>query len=75
MASKSVMTGTIGRARELSDIAERCNFSIYASDGRITVNAKSLIGVLNLDLQKKWLLTYDGENALLDRYIEKSSVD
>ncbi len=75
MASKRVMAGTIGKARELSDIAERCNFSVFVSDGRITVNAKSLIGMLNLDLQEKWILTYDGENALLDRYIERSSVD
>ena len=75
MSSKRVMAGTIGKVRELSDIAERCNFSIFVSDGRITVNAKSLIGMLNLDLQEKWVLTYDGENALLDRYIEKNAVD
>ncbi len=75
MSSKRVMAGTIGKARELSDIAERCNFSVFVSDGKITVNAKSLIGMLNLDLQEKWILTYDGENALLDRYIERSSVD
>ena len=75
MSSKRVMAGTIGKVRELSDIAERCNFSIFVSDGGITVNAKSLIGMLNLDLQEKWVLTYDGENALLDRYIEKNAVD
>ena len=75
MSSKRVMAGTIGKVRELSDIAERCTFSIFVSDGRITVNAKSLIGMLNLDLQEKWVLTYDGENALLDRYIEKNAVD
>ena len=75
MSSRRVMVGSIGKARELSDIAERCSFSVFVSDGKITVNAKSLIGVLNLDLQQKWGLTYDGENELLERYIEKNSVE
>lgn len=54
------------------EAASRCNFDIDVSYNSYTVDAKSIVGVLGLDLRQTLTVSYNGHDAhfeeMLDRF-------
>lgn len=51
--------------------AARCDFDIDISYNRFTVDAKSIVGVLGLDLNQILTVSYDGYNAEFEKLIKR----
>lgn len=51
--------------------ASKCDFDIDIAYNRYVVDAKSIVGVLGLDLKQTLLVTYNGYNAEFEDYMKK----
>ncbi len=49
--------------------ANRCDFDIDVSYNRFTVDAKSIVGVLGLDLNQVLIVTYNGYDPEFEKYL------
>ena len=73
------MTSKI-RFRETEDVKEfvaaacRCNFDIDVCYNRITVDAKSIMGVLSMDLSHDVEVRCHGEDAAFNKLLQKFAV-
>ena len=56
-------------AKELVQIATKCDFDIDISYNRYTVDAKSILGVLALDFTKVLTISYNGVNEELEKFL------
>ena len=72
MQERKVMFSTVQDAKEFVAIAGTCDFDIDVTVGKnIMVDAKSIIGVLSLDLTKALTVHYNGCNEAFDQFVEK----
>ena len=53
--------------------AGQCDFEIDIFYNRIIIDAKSILGVLSLDLTRVLTVEYDGENKEFEAFLEKKS--
>ena len=61
MKQKRIMLPTVEEAKEFVATASRCDFDIDVFYNRIIIDAKSLLGVLSLDLTRVLTVEYNGE--------------
>ncbi len=54
--------------------AEQCDFDIDISYNHYVVDAKSILGVLGLDLRKPLTVEYTGYNPSFERYLSSHAV-
>lgn len=60
--------------REFVAVASKCDFDIDIFYNRYTVDAKSILGVLGLDLTRTLTVRYNGYNAGLERCLSRLAV-
>ena len=60
--------------REFVDAASKCNFDIDISYGRITVDAKSIMGILGMDLAHALTVKCHGEDQEFRNTLKKWAV-
>ncbi len=51
--------------------ASRCGFDIDVSYNRVVIDAKSLLGVLSMDLNQVLTVKYGGEDADFENILDK----
>ena len=54
--------------------ATQCDFDIDVYYNRVVIDAKSILGVLSLDLRNILTVQYDGENEAFEAFLEKMAV-
>ncbi len=63
------------RLKEIQDVhefvklADSCDFDINIGYGRISIDAKSIVGVMGLDLGRPLRVDYDGTNEALTAFL------
>jgi len=57
--------------KEFVESASRCDFDIDVFYNRVIVDAKSILGVLSLDLSKKLTVMYGGVNSDFEMTLHK----
>ena len=68
------------RLSETSDVkdfvtsAEKCDFDIDISYNRFIIDAKSILGILSMDLTRVLTVTCHGEDHEFDRFLQKYAV-
>lgn len=73
MVRLKIKFATVEEVKEFNSIAEKQNFDIDITCGRQIVDAKSIMGVLSIDLTKDiWLVIHAEEPESRD-YLEKIS--
>ena len=60
--------------REFVYAARKCNFDIDVCYNRITVDAKSLLGILSISLDHEMLVKCHGEDEEFNKMIRKFAV-
>ena len=65
MKQKRILLPTIDDAKMFVAAATQCDFDI---------DAKSILGVLSLDLRNVLTVQYDGENEAFEAFLEKMAV-
>ena len=74
MAQTKIMFQAIEDATELVNAAEKCDFDIDVFYNRVIIDAKSILGVLSLDLNKVLTVRYSGTNDGFEKVLKKYCV-
>ena len=71
MKQKKIMLPTIEDAKAFVAAATRCDFDIDVFYNRVVIDAKSILGVLSLDLRKVLTVRYSGQNQEIEMFLEE----
>ena len=74
MKQKRILLPTIDDAKMFVAAATQCDFDIDVYYNRVVIDAKSILGVLSLDLRNILTVQYDGENEAFEAFLEKMEV-
>lgn len=75
MKQKRIKLPTIDIAKEFVALASKCDFEIDVFYNRIVIDAKSLLGVLSLDLTRVLTVEFNGENEEFEKYLEERAAE
>ena len=70
MKEKKIMLPTIAEAKRFVEEATRCDFDIDVFYNRVTIDAKSLLGVLSLDLTRVLTVQFNGTHKGFEGYLD-----
>ena len=73
MVVRKIWLGPV-EARELVQIASKCDFDIDISYNRYTVDAKSILGVLALDFSQVLTISYNGTDERLEAFLSNYAI-
>jgi phosphotransferase system HPr-like phosphotransfer protein len=71
MKQKKIMLPTIEDAKAFVAAAAKCDFDIDVFYNRVVIDAKSILGVLSLDLRKVLTVRYSGQNQEFEMFLEE----
>lgn len=71
MSEKKVKLTQVGEVQEFVQAAEQCDFDIDIFYNRVVVDAKSILGVLSMDLNNTLTVKYGGENMHFENVLKK----
>ena len=74
MKQKRILLPTIDDAKMFVAAATQCDVDIDVYYNRVVIDAKSILGVLSLDLRNVLTVQYDGENEAFEAFLEKMAV-
>lgn len=73
MKTKRIMLPTIAQAKRFVEEATRCDFDIDVFYNRVTIDAKSILGVLSLDLTRVLTVQFNGADEVFEAYLDTLS--
>ncbi|GLB31182.1 hypothetical protein LAD12857_31050 [Lacrimispora amygdalina] len=71
MKQFKIMLPTVAEAKKFVAAASRCDFDIDVFYNRVLIDAKSILGVLSLDLSKILTVQLNGEDKEFEKYLKK----
>ena len=74
MMSQKIKLSAPEDVKEFVKAANKCDFDIDISYNRIIIDAKSLLGILSMDLTRKLTVRCYGENTHFNEVIAKFAV-
>ena len=73
MKQKRIMLGTVEAAKDFVAAATKCEFDIDVFYNRVVIDAKSLLGVMSLDLTRVLTVEYSGENKEFEAFLDRTA--
>ena len=73
MKQRKIMLKTIEDAKKFVNASMKCDFDIDVFYNRVVIDAKSILGVMSLDLTQILTVEYTGEDAEEAPYTSTSS--
>ena len=70
MKEKKIMLQSVAAAKQFVVEAVKCYFDIDVLYNRVTIDSKSILGVLSLDLTRALTVQYNGENEEFEQYLD-----
>lgn len=67
MKTRKIRLKTVEDVREFVQTADRCSFAVSIPNGEARIDAKSIMGVMSLDLTKDLEVLCEGEDPDLER--------
>ena len=74
MIEKQIRLNATEEVKEFVNEAAKCDFDIDISYNRIVIDAKSLLGILSMDLTRELTVRCYGESKRFNKVIEKFAV-
>ena len=71
LKQKKIMLPTVADAKEFVQMASKCDFDIDVFYNRVVIDAKSILGVLSLDLTRELTVSMNGDNEEYEEYLDK----
>jgi len=71
MQEKKIKLNAADDVREFVNGANKCEFDVDVFYNRILIDAKSILGVLSMDLNHVLTVKYSGENRDFERILTK----
>ena len=73
MKQKRIMLGTVEDAKDFVAAATKWEFDIDVFYNRVVIDAKSLLGVMSIDLTRVLTVEYSGENKEFEAFIDRTA--
>lgn len=73
MSEKKIKLSELDDVKEFVNTAGRCDFDIDVYYNRVIIDAKSILGVLSLDLTRVLTVQYGGEDMRFENVLSKYS--
>ena len=74
MKEKKIMLPSVEEAKHFVAEATKCDFDIDVFYNRVTIDAKSILGVLSLDLTRVLTVQYSGEDEAFEEYLDTAGI-
>ena len=74
MQTKKIKLNATEDVREFVQGASKCDFDVDISYNRVLIDAKSILGILSMDLTRVLTVTCHGEDHEFDRFLQKYAV-
>lgn len=74
MLEKKIRLNAVNDVREFVRAAERCEFDVDVFYNRMVIDAKSILGVMSMDLTKPLTVKYSQEDRSLESVLNKFAV-
>lgn len=71
MSERKIKLNQVKDVKEFVSVAERCDFDIDVFYNRISIDAKSIMGVLSLDLSQVLTVKYAGKDPKFESVLDK----
>ena len=71
MQEKKIKLKATEDVKEFVSGASKCDFDVDVSYNRVLIDAKSILGVLSMDLNRILTVKYHGENRDFERVLAK----
>ena len=75
MSEKKIKLTELDEVKEFVRAAEQCDFDIDVFYNRVIIDAKSILGVLSLDLTRVLTVSYSGENQEFEEFLDEKAAD
>ena len=72
--SKKIRLNATEDVKEFVQAASKCDFDVDISYNRVLIDAKSILGILSMDLTKVLTVTCHGEDREFNRFLQKFAV-
>ena len=72
---RKIKLSSILDAKKFVALANECDFDINVRFNHFIIDAKSILGVLSLDLAKALIVEFDGEDRMFEDFMDTMSVD
>ena len=73
MSERKIKLTEINDVKEFVQTAGQCDFDIDVFYNRVIIDAKSILGVLGLDLTKVLTVKYGGDDMKIENILDKYS--
>ena len=67
---KGMRLGNLPDVHEFVKLADACDFDVNIGYDRVMIDAKSIVGVMGLDLGRALTVQFDGEAPELEAFID-----
>ncbi len=71
MTEELIVIGDNYDVKELVNLSDKCDFAVDLIFGNVDVSAKSLLRVLGIDRSHPWLISYEGYNDPLKKFVNE----
>ena len=71
MSERKIKLTALQDVKEFVNAAEQCDFDIDVFYNRVIIDAKSILGVLSLDLSRELTVKYGGQNMAFENILKK----
>ena len=71
MSERKIKLTALQDVKEFVNAAEQCDFDIDVFYNRLIMDAKSILGVLSLDLSRELTVKYGGQNMAFENILKK----
>ena len=75
MKQRRIMLKTVEDAKNFVAAATKCDFDVDVFYNRIVIDAKSILGVISLDLTKILTVEYNGDNEAFEAFLDSKAAD
>lgn len=75
MKQKKIRLKTVAEAKEFVNIASKCDFDIDICYNHIVIDAKSILGVLSMDLTRELTVKWYGDDEVFEHFLEVKAAD
>lgn len=72
--SQKIRLNETADVKEFVQAASKCDFDVDISYNRVIIDAKSILGILSMDLTKVPTVTCHGEDHEFNRFLQKFAV-
>ena len=72
--SQKIRLNATEDVKEFVQAASKCDFDVDISYNRVLIDAKSILGILSMDLTKVLTVTCHGEDREFNRFLQKYAV-